>query len=199
MDNTSSTLWPSRKAWIISAIIALVALAILFAMGRPPICACGTVKLWYGVVESAENSQHIADWYTPSHFIHGLLFYAMAWAFFVKWRPLALSPKRWGLQLAVLVESVWEVFENTPFVIDRYRAVTVSWGYAGDSIINSMSDIGWMTLGFLFAARVPWWVSVGLAVVLEVLTGFIIRDGLALNILMLVAPFDAVREWQAMA
>jgi hypothetical protein len=107
-------------------------------------------------------------------------------------------PARWALPIAVLVEAAWEVTENTPMVIDRYRAVTVSWGYSGDSIINSASDIGWMIVGFLVAVRLPWWASVLIAIGLELLTLFVIRDNLTLNVIMLFWPIEAIRQWQGM-
>jgi hypothetical protein len=189
---------PHRKA--IAATLALVALAVavLFAMDRPPICTCGYVELWHGTVQSNGNSQHIADWYSPSHFTHGLIMYFAAWLLWRKWRLFGGRPARWALPIAVLIEAAWEVVENTPMVIDRYRAVTVSWGYSGDSIVNSASDIGWMIVGFLLASRLPAWASVVLAVFFELLTLWIIRDNLTLNVIMLFWPIEAIRQWQGM-
>lgn len=191
------SLLPHRKAAVASLQIALYALVILFAMRRPPICACGTVKLWHGVVQSAENSQHLADWYTFSHIIHGLIFYAAAHLLWRRWRVFDGAPTRWALPIAVALEASWELLENSPMIIDRYRAVTVSFGYAGDSIVNSMADIGWMALGFWLASRVPAWASAALAIGFELMTLAVIRDNLTLNVLMLVWPVDAVRVWQA--
>ena len=184
------------RNYIFGAIgIALLCLAVLFGMDRPPICECGTVKFWHGYVNSAENSQHLADWYTFSHIIHGFLFFWLgAWLF--RKYPDA---KRFGLALclAVFLEGFWEVLENSPIIINRYREVTISWGYSGDSIVNSASDIGWMTLGFLLALRLPAWASVALALFLELLALAVIRDNLTLNVLMLLYPIDAVAAWQA--
>jgi hypothetical protein len=190
-------LLPHRRAALATVLIAALAGAILLAMGRTPICTCGTVKLWHGVVQSAENSQHLTDWYSPSHFTHGLIMYFVAWLLWTRWRLLGGKPIRWALPIAVLVEAAWEVTENTPVVIDRYRAVTVSWGYTGDSVINSLGDIGWMVIGFLAAGRLPAWASAALAALLELLTLYTIRDNLTLNLVMLFWPIEAIRQWQA--
>lgn len=191
-------LWPHRRALVATALLILVSGAILLAMDRPPICECGTIKLWHGVVQSSENSQHITDWYSPSHFTHGLIMFFLAWLLWEKWRLFGGKPARWALPIAVVVEAAWEITENTPMVIGRYREVTISWGYAGDSIVNSLADIGWMVIGFLVAARVPWKASVGLAIFFELFTAWAIRDNLALNVLMLFWPLEAVRQWQGM-
>ena len=189
-------LLPHRRAVIASVVLALFAGAILLAMGRNPICECGTVKLWHGVVQSSENSQHLTDWYAPSHFTHGLIMYFFAWLLWRKWGVFGGKPIRWALPIAVAVEAAWEIMENTPMVIDRYRAVTVSFGYSGDSVVNSLGDIGWMIVGFLAASRIPTWASVALAVFLELLTLWTIRDNLTLNVVMLFWPIEAIRQWQ---
>ena len=189
-------LTPHRKAWIAAAIIALAALAILLAMGRPPICTCGTVELWYGDINAAGNSQHLSDWYTPSHIIHGMIFYALGWLLFAKWGLGGKKAGKYSFTLAVFLEAFWEVLENTPMVIDRYRSVTVNWGYSGDSVINSMADIGWMSLGFYLALKLPVRVTVVLAVVMEIVTALVVRDNLTLNVIMLLYPVDAIAEWQ---
>jgi hypothetical protein len=168
-------------------------------MGRVPICTCGTVKLWHGVVQSSENSQQLTDWYSLSHFIHGLIMYFVAWLLWRKWRLFGGRPARWALPIAVWVEAAWEVAENTPMVIDRYRAVTVSFGYSGDSVLNSTGDIACMILGFLAASRLPWWASVAIAAAFELLTLYVIRDNLTLNVIMLFWPVEAIRQWQAAA
>lgn len=184
----------SRNHALAAAGLAILALAILFGMDRPPICECGNVKLWHGAVQSAENSQHLADWYTFSHIIHGFLFYGFGYLLFRK-QPEAT---RLGLSLclAVFIEGFWEILENSPIIINRYREATVAFGYAGDSIINSMADIGWMTLGFFAARRIPVKWTVTIAVIFELFTLYTIRDNLTLNVLMLTFPIEAVKEWQ---
>jgi hypothetical protein len=191
------SLVPNSRALFASFAVVVAGVAILLAMGRVPICTCGTVKLWHGTVQSAENSQQLTDWYSLSHFIHGLIMYFVAWLLWTKWRLFGGRPARWALPIAVLVEAAWEISENTPMVIDRYRAVTVSFGYTGDSVLNSMGDIGCMVIGFLLAARLPWKVSLALAVAFELLTLYVIRDNLTLNVVMLFWPVEAIRQWQA--
>jgi Protein of unknown function (DUF2585) len=180
----------ARKYWLGVAGMFVLAIAILLAMGRPPICTCGYVKFWEGTVASAGNSQHIADWYSFSHVIHGFLFFGLT-GWLMRTRPLGLR-----LMIATLLELSWELLENSPIIIDRYRAATAAVGYSGDSILNSASDGSWMMIGFIAASRLPWKVTAGLALAFELFTLFMIRDNLTLNIVMLVSPIDAVRNWQ---
>lgn len=173
------------------AAVVLVTAAVLLLMGRVPICTCGTVKLWHGVVFSSENSQHISDWYSFTHVVHGFAFYSLLWLVGRRW-PMGLR-----LVLATAIEGAWEILENTNMVIERYREVTISLDYFGDSVLNSVSDIVAMVLGFVLASRLRTWMSVAVVIGLEVFLLMAIRDNLALNILMLLYPVDAVREWQS--
>jgi hypothetical protein len=180
-----------RKYWFIALGMALVAAAILLWMGRSPICTCGEVKLWVGAVNSPDNSQHIADWYTPSHIIHGFIFYFFGWLF------LRNNPPGDRLIAAILIEGAWEILENSHYVIDRYRETALATGYTGDSVLNSLADMIWMILGFGIARRLPVWATVAIALAFELTTLIVIRDSLLLNVLNLVAPIDAIAEWQA--
>ena len=179
-----------------AAILLLVGVAIiLWAMGRPPICTCGEVDLWGQV--GPEQSQMLADWYSPSHFIHGLIFYGLLWLVARNLPGKVWQPVERRFLVALVVEAAWEIMENTPLIIDRYREATMALGYSGDSILNSLSDIAMMGLGFLAARRLPIWASVALGLGFELLTLAIIRDNLTLNVWMLLAPADWIRDWQA--
>ena len=178
----------TRTALILFLIFVATA-ALLLAMGRPPICTCGELDLW-GPVGPAQ-SQMLADWYSPSHIIHGFLFYGLLWL------VARRQPVGNRLVAATLIEVAWEVVENTPMTIDRYRNATISLGYTGDSIVNSMSDIAMMAVGFLLARKLPLWASILLVLVLELLPLFVIRDNLTLNVIMFLAPNEAILEWQA--
>jgi hypothetical protein len=155
--------------------LILLTAAYLLWIGREPICKCGYIKLWHGQVVSSENSQHISDWYTPSHIIHGFIFFGLLW---LVARKLALG---WRLAIATIIECAWEIVENSDAVIERYRTVTISLDYYGDSVLNVVADVVAMIIGFAFEAT----------------TILLIRDGLALNVLMLLYPLDSVATWQA--
>jgi len=190
IDARPMKLSPTHIA-LLGAIAAAAAVA-LYLMGHPLICKCGYVKLWHFDVESAENSQHLIDWYTPSHVIHGFIFYWLLWLA-SRWVKLSFGMR---LVLAVAIEASWEVIENTDFVINHYREMTISLDYNGDSVINSVSDVLFMIIGFFLAARLPVWLTVVIAVALEVFIGAMIRDNLTLNVLMFLWPLDSILHWQ---
>jgi hypothetical protein len=179
-------------ALLVAAIMALQAVALLVE-GHPAICKCGYVKLWEGAVNSAGSSQHLSDWYSFTHIIHGVLLYALL-RLVGRFRALSFGA---SLVLAVALEAGWEVLENTRFIIERYRAVTISLDYYGDSVINSLSDTAFMIVGFVIARLLPVPGTVVVAVALELFVGWSIRDNLTLNLIMLIHPVDAIRTWQA--
>jgi len=173
------------------AVIAATA-GILLAMGRIPMCDCGFIKPWHSGRGDAQVSQHLADWYTYSHVLHGVIFYWLLWAVFRGRLSIAAR-----LVMAVLIEAAWEIFENTAFIIDRYRAQTVSRTYVGDSVVNSAGDMLATVAGFLFTARMPAWVTVILVIATEAVMLMVLRDNLLLNIVMLVYPLEWIRQWQS--
>jgi hypothetical protein len=180
----------SRSA-LTAILLVSAAAAVLLLMGRPPVCTCGEVALWGPV--GPTQSQMLADWYSASHLVHGFLFYAALW----------LVARRWPVErrflVALSVEAAWELAENTPMVIDRYREATAALGYTGDSVLNSLSDIAMMAVGFLAARRLPLWAAIALVALLEIVPLLVIRDNLTLNVWMLLWPTESVAAWQARA
>ncbi|MGV3634384.1 MAG: DUF2585 domain-containing protein [Pseudorhodoplanes sp.] len=176
---------------LIALALILVQASALYALGRVPFCTCGSIKAWQSTVNSSENSQHIFDWYTPSHVAHGFIFY-LALRFLFPKTPMMLR-----LAIAVGIEAAWEIFENTPWIIERYRSGTISLSYYGDSILNSLADTLSMIAGFLLASALPVVASVAIVIGFELFTLYWIRDNLTLNVVMLLYPLDAIRDWQA--
>ncbi len=180
----------SSAPWFLTTMVILMAVITLLVMGREPWCACGYIDLW-GTINTSEGSQQLFDWYTPSHLLHGFIFFALLWL------VARRVPIGWRLLIATVIEAAWEISENSPAVIERYRAVTISLDYYGDSVLNSLSDMLTMVLGFMLARVLPVWLSVAIVIGFEALTFIIIRDGLTLNVIMLLWPLDLIRDWQA--
>lgn len=180
------------KKWVpaIAVLIAIQA-AVLLWMGRPPICSCGTVKLWVSDVLSSELSQQLFDWYTFSHIVHGFLFYLVLWLLF---RRISIWPR---LLIAAGIEAGWEIAENSSWVIEAYRQQALAQGYVGDSVINSVFDNFSMITGFLLARRLPVLISIVLVLLLEAYPAYEIHDNLTLNVLNFIHPFDAITRWQS--
>ncbi|HEU0060096.1 MAG TPA: DUF2585 family protein [Hyphomicrobiaceae bacterium] len=178
-------------ALALCAAILLVTAAVLAWMGHVLICKCGYIKLWHASRTDSETSQHLTDWYTYSHVLHGIILYWLTGL--IAQGRLSVAAR---LVIATSIEAGWEIFENTPFIINRYRTVTISRDYFGDSIVNSLADITAMILGFLVAARLPAWVTVALLIGVELALLVLIRDNLTLNIIMLIHPTDWLRAWQ---
>ncbi len=178
-----------RTIFIFIAALALTG-GIELWMGRSPFGPDGRFGLWDGNIWSGENSQRLADPYSFSHIVHGILFYAALWLVARK------LPVRHRLLMALALEAGWEILENSPLIINRYREATIALGYTGDSVLNSLSDILMMTAGFLFACKVRPRTSVVAVIVMEVGCALWVRDNLTLNIIMLIRPFDAIKHWQ---
>jgi hypothetical protein len=181
----------NRLPYVSIIVILLATALILHQQGRLWICSCGRVLLWAGDIWSSDNSQHIFDPYSFTHILHGFLF---------AWILLALAAKvkdNWQLVITIILESLWEIFENSKFIIDRYREGTVSLGYTGDTVINSISDILLCGAGFYIARKLGWKKSLIVFVVIELILLFWIRDNLTLNILMLIHPIEGIKQWQA--
>lgn len=170
--------------------VLLVLAGVELLMGRTFFGPDGRFGWWEGSIWSSENSQRVADAYSFSHFIHGLAFYGILW---LCARRLAVEKR---LLIALAFEAGWEVLENSPLIINRYREATAALGYSGDSVLNSLSDVVMMTLGFLFALKVRPRLSVIVALVLEIGCALWVRDNLTLNIIMLVCPVEAIKQWQ---
>ena len=182
----------SRVLQIVAAgVIVLLMVVLLKAQGRLFLCACGYVEVWTSDTCSANNSQHLLDPYSFTHILHGVLFF---WLIALAFRRMA--PGR-QLLLALLLEAAWEVFENSSFVIDRYRTATAALGYQGDTVVNSIGDLVCAMAGFLVARHLGVYRSIMLFLFVELILILWIRDSLLLQIMMLVRPVEAIKLWQA--
>jgi hypothetical protein len=185
-DSMSSRLRP----WIVSTLIVIATVIALRGEGRRWWCQCGTPAIWIGEAWGPHTSQHLFDPYSVSHVTHGLLFLGLAWLVGRRW------PFGWQFCLAIGLECLWEVIENSGPVIARFRSATAAVGYEGDTIANSLGDILSAALGVLIARRIGWRWSIALFLAIEVLLVVWIRDNLLLDLVMLIHPIDAVRAWQ---
>ena len=170
-------------------IIVMIFVGILFWMGRIPFCECG-LNLWTWSAWSSATSQHFGDPYSFSHILHGIIFFAGLW--FLR-KKLSL---RLRFTIAVLIEIVWEIFENSSFIINRYRTATASLDYFGDSVLNATGDLLFAMLGFWIAWKLPWKWTLAIVVLIELIMLYLMRDNLTLNVIMLISPIDAIKEWQ---
>jgi len=176
---------------VIGIVVSVALMAVLlWAEGRLLLCACGEFKLWIGDTCSSNNSQQFLDPYSFTHILHGFLLF---WLVALLFRKLAPS---WQLCLALALEAAWEVFENTPFVIERYRAETAALGYQGDTVVNAVGDLACALLGFLVARKLGLWRSLVVFLMVELILVIWIRDGLLLQILMLIHPIEVIKLWQ---
>jgi hypothetical protein len=180
-----------RRAWLAVALLMLVTVAVLRGEGRRWWCACRTPTPFSTDPGSRHNSQHLLDPYSFSHLLHGLIFFGCL-------RLLAPRASA-GLTLvvALTIEAGWEILENSPLIIARYRAATAAVGYTGDSIVNSTGDVLSCALGFWLAAKLGWRWSAAVLVAIELIMLALIRDNLTLNVIMLLYPLDAIRQWQS--
>ncbi|MFL6231478.1 MAG: DUF2585 family protein [Pyrinomonadaceae bacterium] len=177
--------------WLCALLTVAAAAFQLHRQGRLWACACGRVLAWTGDAWSAETSQHLFDPYSFTHLLHGFAFCGL-----LALAVPRLAP-RWRFCLAILFESIWEIVENTNYVINRYREATAAFGYAGDTVVNSVGDITACAVGFALARRLGWRRTLVAFALVELVLLVTIRDSLLLNILMLVHPSDAIKAWQA--
>jgi len=182
------------RHWLVfivaTALVLLALIVLLHAEGRRLLCACGHFAVWVGDWCSSNTSQQLLDPYSLTHVLHGFLFFWLIALLFKR------MPRAWQFWLALLLESAWEVFENTSFVINKYRTETAALGYQGDTIVNSLGDLTCALIGFVVARRLGVRRSLIVSVLIEVILSVWIHDSLLLQILMLVRPVEAVKLWQ---
>jgi hypothetical protein len=180
------SVWP----WLAIAITLAAVTFQLHYQGRLWLCSCGRFFLWVGEARSTNTSQHLFDPYSFTHVLHGVVFF---------WLLMLFAPRlwwSWQLWLVVAVEAVWEVIENSDFVIQRYRDAGVL-GYFGDTIVNSLGDIAMCGFGFVLTRYLEFGRSLALFAAVEVVLLFWIRDSLVLNVVMLIYPVECIEQWQA--
>jgi hypothetical protein len=189
---TANTQEQSRVGLCLFLVVGSIALQVvgLAAIGHPFICTCGYVQLWLADPAGPETSQHLTDWYTFTHIIHGIGFY------FLIWLVAPRTPFAIRLAFAVGLEAAWEIIENMPFIMDRYRQSALARGYFGDSVVNSVFDTMATALGFVLARTLPVWCSIALVIALELFLGYMIRDNFTLNIIQLIYPNEIISNWQ---
>jgi len=180
-----------KRVHAVIAILFATQAGVLLYLGQPLICTCGYVTAFVSDIWSSQMSQQLFDWYTFSHIIHGFIFYVLLWKFFPR------MPFLWRLAIAVGAEALWEITENTPWLINEYRKQALAQGYVGDSIINSLLDTVSMFFGFILAKKLPWKTILILAIIMEIGVALFIRDNLTLNILNFILPLDFIHAWQA--
>lgn len=180
-----------RKIAVVFAILGAILIAFtLWLWGQPLICTCGYVQFWVGNVFSSDNSQHIADWYTLSHFVHGMLVVVFARFLFPS------SSYQAGFAIVLVTGVGWEILEHTEWVLDRFRAETLYQGYTGDSVLNAVADYLWMFAGFALARSASTIWTLIVVATLEITSALIARDSLTLTTLMLIHTFEPIESWQ---
>lgn len=184
--------WP----WVVIGLMLVMTAATLRWQGRVWWCEQGDWAFWISDVWTSHCSQHWADPYTVTHMSHGLIFWTVMY-FGFRWFPKLAVPMRWRLSVAVAIAAAWEIIENTEFVINRYRTVTMSLDYMGDSVANAVGDVVACGIGFMIARWLGWKWAMGIFVLTEIVLLFVMRDNLTLNVLMLFWPIEAVKQWQS--
>lgn len=190
----------------LGVLLPVVGMAITLGwMGRTAWCQCGGFSPWSWEVKSSHNSQHLIDPYTFTHILHGVVFFGVlnfsGMISVVGKRPNTAVKKRFSgtvkLTLACVIECLWELVENSPLIIERYRAATISLDYYGDSIANSVADVIACLAGYILASKIPWYASAAFFFATEIALLLTIRDSLILNVIMLTFPSEAILQWQS--
>jgi hypothetical protein len=176
--------------WAVLPLVIIATILLLHAEGRLSVCSCGQILLWSGQICSANNSQHFLDPYSLTHVLHGFLYL---------WLLVLVAPRlplRWQFSLAIVLGCLWELLENSNFIINRYRTGTAALGYEGDTVLNSLGDIVCCAAGFLLASKLGVRRSVLVFLLSELVLLVWIRDSLVLEVLMLIHPNESLKAWQ---